>query len=344
MQLIVRTGNGTKAEFPPGLWLYVWSGDNGILRDLQKARDEIELIKPDGLILHGGPTEILSGCKQAVALAASIMGAVNRVAVGIGCDGVAPRWRAGEASEAAVVEPLRRAVKAAYAEGVRFFVPNAEAGWYDSPIDKKNRHQIETLAGNLAMAMCDAAPEGIFCVSSFDQPTYQVGMAPLLRAWTRQFPMYTGQTYVATTNTPSPGAIDRRTAAWQKSQSIAERIGWVSRDVIAEDIADDCDRWPTVQGHRTHPTALARVAIESPHIAVWAAPSIRDGKGAYEGGRLDAQGIQALRFAMQARRAGFVGPGAVEAYQRALGVTADGKPGKITFAAAGITWLDYSDA
>lgn len=348
--LKVRNARGDNLTLPPRLWLYVWSGRNGCLQDMRDSVNETQRIAPDALIVHGSPSEIRHDGAAALRLAAETMGSIHRdpepfgrVGLGIGGDGWAGDWRYGRATAQQVIAPMVDAVRVGYALGVRFFVPNLEAAWKDDNggADIRSLADIEALAAQLAAALCAAAPEGVFALSSYDLPKYHASMRAVIRPLSRAFALSTGQTYVAETGVPRRGMLPGRVDAFYREVQASAARGWREGDVVGpEDLYTDCDAFPTVQGHKTAPGDLARVLIEQNHVAVWSAPSIVDA-GRREDGRLDEQGIRALCFAMLARSQGFIGPGAVAAFQEALGVAADGQPGPATFAAAGVEWLGF---
>lgn len=343
--LILRTAAGEPVERRPSLDLYCWSSRPGMLRDIRDARDEIEAIKPDRVILHGNPSEIAAEGAAAILIAQEIMGPLSlvpAVGVGIGADGWADEWRRGAATSEQVIRPLVRAVKIAYDAGARLMVPNLEAAWKrhnnaDGAKDVRTEEELAALVEAVARAMMAVAPDAVFMLSSYDQPTLHRSMKLVYRILTRLFPAVTGQTYVAVPGIPSRMALPSRLAAFAASFDRAEEEGWVTRDEIEREIAEDCDRIPTLQGHKTHPNALTKALVEEPQVILWSAPMIVD-EGRREDGRLDSIGFECARFACDLRAHGWVGPGAIAALQRALGFTdgdVDGVPGLKLWAACG---------
>jgi len=320
---------------------------------MRDAVNEIRAIVPDRLIIHGSPSEIKHDGRAAIDLGASVMrelwsdkGSTNgydRLALGIGGDGWADDWRYGRATEAQVIEPLVAAVSMAYAMGVRFFVPNMEAAWKDDNggKDLRSLEEIEALATRVAQAMATVAPEALFALSTYDLPKYHASMRAVIRPFSRLFPLLTGQTYVAETGVPRRGLLPGRIDAFRREIVAAAERGWRTGDTVdGADLYTDCDGFPSCQGHQTDPRDLAKAAIENDHIAIWSAPSIVD-QGRREDGRLDAQGVRALMLAAVVRSLGYIGEGAVAAFQAAMGLEPDGKVGPATFRAAGLEMLAY---
>lgn len=325
MRLLQHTGRGEPREVPPTLGLYVW-GSRGLLAALDAARDEIDAVRPDVLVLHGPPSELLRSLVSLVGLARQ-RHPWARVWIGCGLDGTVPLWRRGQRSSLEVVDPLRRVADLCDRERVEAIVWNGESQWKDSPDDKVTAAQIEALADAAGLACAKAAPSCLHWLSSFDQPNLHGSLRAMLRGWTLHVTAYTGQAYVAQAGGAPRGALDRRLDAAARGQELAERAGYLPDDVTGVDVAGDVDRVPTIQGHATHLADLARAAAELPHVLVWSAPLVA------EGGRLDPVGLQALRFARVVRDSGL----SVIEWQRGKGLTPDGVVGSKSLAAAGVT-------
>lgn len=341
----VRTAAGAPVLCAPVLQLYVWSSRPGMLRDLRDARDEIEAIGPGRIVLHGNPSEIGAEGAKSIELAAEIMGGVDRVGLGIGADGWADDWRRGNCTSEQVIRPLVTSVRLGYERGVRHFVPNLEAAWKrhnnaGGTKDVKSADEMRALAQAIALAFRAAAPDAVFALSSYDQPTLHGAMRIVYEELTRSFPIFTPQVYAAVAGVPGRQLLPNRRRESLRRIAEARAQGWISPDVSGPDVHSDCDDWPTYQGHKIDPGALFKLCVETPHLYVWSAPSIID-DGREEDGRLDAIGVNALALACRVREAGWIGPGAVAELQAALGIEVDGNPRQGTFRALGAPWMTY---
>ena len=324
MKLLQHNGRGEPVEVPPTLGLYVW-GSRGLLAALDAARDEIDAIRPDVLVLHGPPSELSRSLVSLVGLARQ-RHPWARVWIGCGMDGTVGQWRQNKRTTGEVISPLRKVGEYCERASVECIVWNGESQWKDSPDDLVTASRIEGLAGAAGHAVVDAAPSCLHWLSSFDQPNLHGSLRAMLRGWTPWVSCYTGQAYVAQAGGAPRGALDRRLDAAARGQELAERAGYLPDDVTGVDVAGDVDRVPTIQGHATHLADLARAAAELPHVLVWSAPLVS------EGGRLDPVGLTALRFARVVRDSGLT----VIEWQRTQGLVPDGVVGPKSLAAAGV--------
>ena len=324
MSLKQHTGNGQPVDTRPGLGLYVW-GEQGLLASLDAARDELDAIRPAIVVLHASPSGLLSSLRTAVSRVRQ-RHPFARVWVGCGLDGTAGEWRQGKRTDEQVIAPLRSVAALCEALAVECVVWNGESQWKDSPSDERAAAEIEVLADACGRACVKAAPNVVHWLSSFDQPNLHGSLRAFLRGFTRWVSAYTGQAYVATKGGAPRGALDRRLDAAARGQELAERAGYLPDDATGEDVAGDVDRVPTIQGHATHLADLARAAAELPTALVWSVPLVS------EGGRVDATGLRALRFASRVRDSGL----SVAEWQRAKGLEPDGVVGPKSLAAAGV--------
>ena len=325
MKLLQHNGRGEPREVPASLGLYVW-GSRGLLAALDAARDEIDAVRPDVLVLHGPPSELSRSLVSLVGLARQ-RHPWARVWIGCGLDGTVGQWRRGKRTAAQVIEPLRAVAALCERAGVEAIVWNGESQWKDDPDDKVTAAEIEALSGTAGFACAKAAPSCLHWLSSFDQPNLHGALRAFLRGFTRWVSAYTGQAYVAQAGGAPRGALDRRLDAAARGQELAERAGYLPDDATGVDVAGDVDRVPTIQGHATHLADLARAAAELPHVLVWSAPLVS------EGGRMDPVGLQALRFARVVRDSGL----SVVEWQRGKGLAPDGVVGPKSLAAAGVS-------
>lgn len=319
-----RTGAGDPSLLVPNVFLYVW-GTHGLRRALDDARDEIALINPGAIILHAGPRELARELESCVMDVRERHSSV-RVSVGVGLDGTVGDWRDGDRTAEQVIDPLVKVARICEKLKVQMIVWNGETEWKDSPNDRVTASQIQQLAHDTAVAVTAAAPSVIHALSSFAQPNYHATLAAFLRGFTPHMSVFSGQAYVAVKGGAAKGALPHTLDVAARAQEIAEREGWLPDDVTTVDVHTDCDRIPTVQSHQTPLADLARACAELDHVFVWSVPTVA------EGGRTDAAGLQALRFALIARRAGM----SIRQWQQSRGLTADGIVGPLTLATAGV--------
>lgn len=321
-----HSGNGTPREVELDHSLYVW-GEDGLLVSLERARDEIDAIRPAIIVLHDSPTALLRDLRTAVSRVRQ-RHPYARVWVGCGMDGTVGQWRQGERTDAQVIAPLRAVAELCEFLAVETIVWNGESQWKDSPSDKVTLAQIEVLADAAGRAVVKAAPNLIHWLSSFDQPNLHGALRAFLRGFLRWACCYSGQAYVAVAGGAPRGALDRRLDAARRGQELAERAGMLPDDIEGEDVHDDVDRVPTIQVHQTHLADLVRALLALPMVLLWSAPLVA------EKGRMDATGLRAVRFALTLRRAG---ARSVEEWQRSKGLKPDGIVGPLTLASAGVT-------
>jgi peptidoglycan hydrolase-like protein with peptidoglycan-binding domain len=322
--LVCRTGNDAPRELARMLALYVWS-EHGLIRGLNDARNELDAIRPDAIVLHASPREIKAVGRLAIETARQ-RHPWARIWLGVGIDGTVGQWRRGERTAANVVDPLLDVALLAERMGVEGVVWNGESEWKDTKADIVSPEQIQALAENAIKTIRIGAPSVIHALSSFAQPNYHSSLAAFLRGFSPGCSIFSGQAYVAIAGGASRGALPATLDAAARAQELADREGWLPDDVTTVDVATDCDRVPTVQGHQTPLADLVRACAELDHVFVWSVPMVS------EGGRTDEMGLKALRFAATTRRAGMT----IRQWQQSRGLAPDGVVGPATLASAGI--------
>lgn len=322
--LICRTGNDAPRELLPMLAVYVWS-EQGLIRGLNEGRNELDLIKPEVIVLHASPLELKAVGKLAIETARQ-RHPWARIWLGCGIDGTVGQWRRGMRTAANVVDPLLDVALLAERMAVEGVMWNGESEWKDSASDIVSPAQIETLAANAIKTIRIGAPSVIHALSSFAQPNYHAALAAFLRGFTPGCSVFSGQAYVAIKGGAALGALPSTLAAAARAQELVEREDWLPDDVTTVDVATDCDRVPTVQAHQTPLADLTRACSELPHVFAWAVPMVA------EDGRTDDVGLKALRFAATVRRAGMT----IRQWQQSRGLAPDGIVGPATLASAGI--------
>ncbi|MFO0559078.1 MAG: peptidoglycan-binding domain-containing protein [Polyangiales bacterium] len=347
-QLRCVSGDGTEIALPPTLAVYLWAGDDetnggarlGSVRSaLEDARDELAMIAPDAVCVHGSPSQLLArssdgrtALEWTVEQLRALLPAV-RVWIGVGCDGWIGEWRAGLVSDSVVTQPLQRCAALAAALSCEALVWNAESRWKHSPSDARSRAQLESLARSLMGKLCALAPRCAHVVSSFDHLGFHSAM-PFEALLSGNVTAYTGQCYVARPGGAQRGALAARIASALNSQRAARAAGWL-RDDLRDDnggdaSAHDMDVFATVQLYATDATELTFVLAESPWVLGWSVPLVR------EGGRSDPRDVEAAACASVIRRAVGAGPGAVRRFQQSAhgALVVDGIAGPATRAFA----------
>jgi hypothetical protein len=324
--LRVRNGRGDATTIEDAVIVYVW-GSRGILRATQDGLDELRAVSAEAVALHDGTARLLAELEPAAKVVRDGLPDA-RLWVGLGIDGTIDAYRAGKLSAQQVIARYTLVAALCQRLGVEVLVLNGEGKWALEPGDVRTRDDMRALADQLGRAMRVAAPDVVLALSSFGRLGYHARVRPLIEGLTPHCSIFTGQSYAARAGDVKPGVLPAVIAADERSQDATERQGW-HRDDTSEggedDSHDDLDRIPTVQAHKTAPLDLARVLVARPFVLVWSVPTIA------EGGRADAQGLEAMRVAAAIRR---YAPPRVENFQRAHGLKADGVLGPITYARA----------
>lgn len=324
--LLVRDGAGNERTLLDAIVLYAWSS-KGVLRAACNGLDEMRMVQASCVALHSGTADLLSGLEPAVKVVRDGLGArAVRVWVGLGIDGTIAAYRAGKLSASQVVTRYAQVAALCQRLGVEVLVLNGEGKWALTKGDVRTSADMRSLADQLGRAMRAAAPDVVLALSSFGALGYHADVRPLIEGLTPHCSLFTGQSYAARPGPVQPGVLPDVLVRDERSQEATERQGWMRDDTStdgADDSADDLDRIPTVQAHKTATIDLARALVQRSHVLVWSVPTIA------EGGRADASGLEAIRVAQTIR-----GWASVEAFQRAHGLKADGVLGPLTYAAA----------
>lgn len=349
LALRVITGDGTPSTIPPGHIVYTWAGDSrtntgatpGALRAaLEDARDELLAIRPDGVCVHGAPSQLLSrgddGLTAIEWCAREIRALLPgvRIWVGVGGDGWIGQLRAGKATRAQVMQPLQRVAVLARQLGAEAIVWNFESEWKHASSDKLSRAELDAFSRELMAVLCALAPKSAHIVSSFDHVGFHMAM-PWAALLDGNVTGFTAQNYVAVAGETAPRKLLRgRIAKASSSQDAARAQGKFPADERSADgidtSHDDVDVFSTVQLHGTDELDLSIELVTAAVIQSWSVPLVR------EGGRADTRGVRAAQVARVIRNAVGPGPGAIARYQAASGgaLKADGVLGPKTFAHA----------
>lgn len=349
LALRVITGDGTPALIAPGHIVYLWSGDTrtnsgaapGALRAaFDDARDELLAIRPDGVCIHGAPSQLLNrGDDGVLALewcAREIRALLPgvRIWVGVGGDGWIGQLRAGTATRAQVMQPLQRVAVLARQLGAEAIVWDFETEWKHASGDKLSRLELDAFSRELMATLCALAPKCAHIVSSFDHVGFHMAM-PWAALLDGNVTGFTAQNYVAIAGETAPrGLLKARIVNASKSQDAARAQGKFPADEHGADGVDtshnDVDVFATVQLYGTDELDLAIELVAAPVVQSWSVPLVR------EGGRADARGLRAAQVARVIRNAAGPGPGAIARYQATTGgaLKADGVLGPKTFAFA----------
>ena len=288
--------------------LTLWHSD-GLRKALAGALPLLQRVRPDIVQLHASPDGLR---KDAPGIADEVrrMLPSARVWLGVACDSPARRYAEGAWTLDRAADALLVAADAATAVHADTIVWNAEAGW-------KRLDPTRPDCGPLAQAVvtrCHAAhPELVQAHTAYDQPTLH-GAYPWA-GWLSDGTVRIAlpQVYCAPDEgLASKGALERRYAAHSASWATARRKGWIATETVV----------PYLQAHGVPAGQTVTLAGRLGGACFWAAPT-----------RIDDEGEKALRALATLRDAGFAGPDAVTAYQRAKGLVADGIAGPLTMAA-----------
>lgn len=325
--LRVRSGNGEETSIIDAITVYVW-GSKGVLKATRDGLNELRAVEASCVALHDGTARLLAELEPSTKLVREALDKHDvRVWCGLGIDGTIASYRAGKLTAAQVVTRYAEVATLCQRLGIEVLVLNGEGKWALSTGDVRTRDDMRALADMLGRAMAAAAPDVVLALSSFGALGYHADVRPLIEGLTPHCSVFTGQSYAARPGPVKPGVLPSVIARDERSQEATERQGWLRDDTSDadgdDDSADDLDRIPTVQAHKTAKIDLARLLVARPFVLVWSVPTIA------EGGRADADGIEAMRVARVLR--GYL---TVADFQRHHGLKADGVLGPVTYAKA----------
>lgn len=336
--LLVRTGDGTERELPPGLGPYGWT-DEGLTHCWQGARGYIKRVQPDLFCLHSGASSFNSKAFSTLVKEIRETMPGMRLWMGLGADARMAAWRAGEIPSSAVVGPFQAAFRAIAEEGFEVGVIDPEQAHKDRAGDARSREDHEKIATEIVEACAAAAPKVVIAITTYDHLGHHSSWPALgFFVRTRKVSLFLPQYYSANLN-PKRGQLAARIKSANASMAIAERKGVLPKDLTAPDpanpnepidVANDVDRVPLYQLHKVERGELTEHFVAAPHATGWALPKISDD------GRADDAGLVSLEAALMIRREFGCGRDAVERFQAAHGLKPDGIVGSKTLNALGV--------
>lgn len=301
----------------PAIVLTLWHPGGPRLALSAEALSLLLRARPDAVMVHGGPSvfrEAAGRPSEARMVAQAVKAALPeaRVWFGVGCDGLAKRFRAALDTHEEAVERIAVVARVAASAGAEALVFDAEGAWKAARSSPFAQH-VGALIPALYEAARREAPGVSVGMTSFDQPTLH-GAFPWDR-WCDEaicnFAM--PQVYAAPEKGMAPvGALPRRFQAHQASWGVAATKGW---------FRETLPRLPYLQGHSVRAAETIDALVREPICALWSSPA-----------RMDADGAVALEAALKLRRLGLD----VEAFQREQGLVVDGICGPKTLAALGV--------
>lgn len=331
--LLARNGRGDEVVLNPALVAYVWDESSNVAEAARDSVDELVRVLPDAVCPHGGTGDLLRNLSGALeTLRKAIPPLVVEYWVGVGIDGTIEAWQRGALTAEQVVARHREVARLLERLGVRVAVLNGEGKWALVKGSVRTWADIKALAAAIGRAYQEHAPSVVVMLSSFGRLGYHARVRAMIEGLTPFCSAFTGQSYAARAGEVKRGVLPTILELDERSQAATVKQGWMRPDAPGDahegDTADDLDRLPTVQAHKTDATDLCTALCERPHVAAWSVPAIR------EGGRADEEGLAALEAAMRIRREVGPGPGAVRRFQAAHGLVVDGRAGPITRRAA----------
>ena len=230
------------------------------------------------------------------------------------------RLDASKGRDAAVAEARRcaRIARDMRAEVLEFNGEGESSGRTPGDWIPADAAEARVLA-DLVAAILDAAAEELrgtdtlLCWTSHDMPSFRLPWGPIMARVALHSPQhYPAQKGRIIGQVELAARVARSAEKWD---ALADR-GEVPHRVVPV----DGDAWvPYYQGHGHDPKALCALLSESPVARLWAYP-----------GSWDDAGLQGLAMARALRGQVGHGPGAVQRFQQARGLTVDGIVGRVT--------------
>lgn len=337
--LLARNGRGEEVVLNPALVAYLWDESSNVAEAARDSVDELVRALPDAVCPHGGTGDLLRNLLSALeTLRKAIPAHVVEYWAGVGIDGTIEAWQRGKLTAEQVVARHREVARLLERLGVRVAVLNGEGKWALIEGSIRSLADIKALAAAIGRAYQEHAPSVVVMLSSYGRLGHHARIRALIQGITPFCSAFTGQSYAARAGEVKRGLLPTILELDERSQAATVKQGWMRPDAPGDahegDTADDLDRLPTVQAHKTDATDLCTALCERYHVLVWSLPTIR------EDGRADEAGLEAFAAAVRIRAEVGPGPGAVRRFQAAHGLVVDGRAGPITrraaLAAAGV--------
>lgn len=283
----------------------------------------------DDLILEARPPAVQLHTWSPGRVAAEVLRLIPgaRLLVGCGIDSIARDVALGRWSARKGIDQLLALAGRARDAGAEVVVWNAEASWKRPPSSDEARRLDDLIRQGLA------AVAGRYRTlrqwhTSYDHPGYHSTYP--WRAWLgpgSPIEASLPQVYAAPEGglMAHRGALPAREARALASWGAAVRAGWITADDPATPALEGVRWLPYYQAHHVTTADAVASAVAHPLACLWAIPT-----------RTDAAGRAAFRALCELHRRGWWGAGAVQAFQRSAGLTADGICGAKTLRALGI--------
>lgn len=325
--LLARNGRGDEVVLNPALVAYVWDESSNVAEAARDSVDELVRVRPDAVCPHGGTGDLLRNLSGALETLRKALPDAEHWA-GVGIDGTIEAWQRGKLTAEQVVSRHREVARLLERLGVRVAVLNGEGKWALLPDSIRSVADIKALAAAIGRAYQEHAPSVVVMLSSYGRLGHHARIRALIEGITPFCSAFTGQSYAARKGEVRRGVLPTILELDERSQAATVRQGWMRPDApgdaSAGDTADDLDRLPTVQAHKTDSTDLCTALCERYHVLVWSLPTIR------EDGRADEAGLDAFASAVRIRAEAGPGPGCVRRFQAARELDVDGRAGKMT--------------
>lgn len=301
----------------------LWSSD-GAMAAWEQGKDLLTRAHVKAVQIHSWEP------RPTIDLMRSRLSADLRLIVGVGMDGIAKRVAKGELSIARGVQQFVTLARRADDVGAVAIKWNAEGGWKRPP-GSLERARLEELVRKALAEVRERFPRLPQLFTSYDHPAHHSAFP--WAAWLGDgSPISESywQVYAAGSAKgafPHRGALPAREASSLASYRKALRSKLLRPDVPDGQEGDDADLdWrPYLQLHHVHAADTIAMAVRFPTAALWAVPT-----------RCDQHGRAAFLVLSELYARGFWGADAVQRFQQAEGLQADGIVGVVTATRLGL--------